>query len=146
MFSSKKLLKKVCMLLVTSMTLSCFCPAVNAAAPGPNTAGTLETTPSINVAKGDAVTLTVNVNESPKYDNGLPIQLVNSVLPSQYDVAVYLRVTKEDNSPVTPWIKVWDNFLLTDRLKYVSVTDVSSTYKIYSYIDGKGNYDDVTGS
>jgi len=143
MFSSKKLLKKVCMLLVTSMTLSCFCPAVNAAAPTSTTAGTSQNTDPISVSQGDAVNLTVNLRQSPKYDNGLPIQLVDSVLPSQFDVAVYLRVLKDDNTPVTPWIKVWDNFLLTDRLKYVSVTDVSSKYNIYSYIDGKGNYPDT---
>ena len=93
--------------------------------------------------QGTGVILYLNLVDldNLKYD-GEPIKLVNSVIPSKSDVAVYLRLYQA-TTPLTPCIKVWDNELIPSALDLITVKFAGSGYKLNYYIDGKGNYADV---
>ena len=92
----------------------------------------------VNADEATDVTLDITYRENLKYDGGLPVRLIDSIVPSQTNVVVYLRVfdgTFENGKPVTPWVKVWDNGLLHYQLDKVSVINAGSNYNIYSYIE-----------
>lgn len=147
----KRLMKKIYMIGMSTFMAFNFCaPIVQATAPING-----GTNPDVGVAASEltvgessaSVTVTLSYNDNLNFNDYNPIQLVNDVTPTKNGVAVYLRIAKvegENEIRYTPWIKVWDEYSLPGQLERVAVTE-AGTYRVFYYVDGKGNYPDVTG-
>lgn len=160
MLNIKNLFKKVCMLsAAATMAVGLGASFVGAAAPSTTTKGEQATGTAQIGQASNALKVTVTTHTSAYTFDGKAKQLIDSVnvtssisgdssfsyYGDNSSVDLYLRVSDDINT--TPTKSDWIKYEEASTLMNANLTRTDAgTYYVFYYVDGKTNYNDITGT